>query len=133
MGTRTTTYKKGLPTVKCRVCGTPWQSEEALIPSSVFGSGNRVRPPLRVELAATLDLVIQALYNATTLEAGSARVYVSWLCKGGTSFDKLARDADAQEYAGRNWARKDVRRAVDSARRWLEIELARRGLLQETE
>ena len=129
-GTRITTYPKGVPTVRCGACGTPWEYSEALVPAGVFRSGKGGRAPGRVELAASLEVVIESLYRTDDLEPGEAGVYVGWLVKGSKTWDDVARDASRKEFAGRLWDRNDVRRAVTRCRSWLEGELERRGLLQ---
>ena len=67
-GTRITTYPKGVPTVRCGACGTPWEYSEALVPAGVFRSGKGGRAPGRVELAASLEVVIESLYRTDDLE-----------------------------------------------------------------
>lgn len=133
MGTRITTYHKGVPVPKCSTCGTPWQFENAMIPANVFASGRGVGVPWRVETAATLDLIIDRLFETPDLERGQAAIYTGWLCKGTKSLEQVAHDATKKRFQGREWALRDVRRAVSRSRRWLEAELDGRGLLQETE
>ena len=82
-----------------------------------------------MEHAATLDVLVGRLYETPDLEAGFAGLYVSWLCIGSKTLDELASDANGRQFAGRAWARRDVRRAVERSRRWLEAELEGRGLL----
>lgn len=133
MGTRITTYHKGIPIPKCSTCGTPWQFENAMIPANVFASGSGVGVPWRVERAATLDLIIDRLFETPDLDLGQAAIYTGWLCKRTKSLEQVALDATAKRFAGRDWALRDVRRAVSRSRRWLEFELDGRGLLQKTE
>ena len=121
--------RKGAIIDRCRVCGTPWTWTEAYTLTGQSQSGRGVRPLSSVETSADLASLIHALDQTEDLSPGHADLYIAWLCVGRKSIDEIALDATRIQLAGRQWLRRDVRRAIRHARGWLETQLSRRGML----
>lgn len=131
-GTRIETLgKMGALVMRCSRCGTPWEWTEAYILAGQAHSGRGGRPPSALERTAELCVIVAALERTSALAAGEAEIYITWLIVGSKSIEALARVAARQRFAGRDWAPRDVRRAIARSRRWLSAELDRRGLLSE--
>lgn len=127
----TTAFGKGGELVaKCRKCGAPWLWTEAFVLAGESHPGTKGgRPPAALLRSGDLAALVGKLEQTDELEDGFAEVYVAWLCAGSKTLDAVAEDATRINFKGRPWARKDVRRAVEHARDWLETELYRRGQL----
>lgn len=120
---------KGSIVERCSACGTPWTWTDAYIPAGLTHAGRGGSPPAALERSGDLCSLIAALETTPDLEAGFGELYVSWLCVGSKSIDAVAEDATRIRFHGRSWQKRDVRRAIDRSRGWLETQLFRKGLL----
>lgn len=111
---------------RCPRCGEPWKFSDVFALAGQSHSGRGGRPPRPVVEAGDLCLFAHRLQQAKSLEPGHARVYLTYIADGRYSHRSLAERLTEEGYLGQRWHTRDVRRAVERSRRWLESEMRAR-------
>lgn len=115
---------------RCPQCGKPWDFSDVFGLAGQSHSGRGGRPPRAVLESGDLCLFAHRLTQAKSLEPGHARVFLTYLADGRFSHRSLAQRLNEEGYLGQHWQTRDVRRAIDRSRAFLERDLGRRGLLR---
>ena len=122
------THSRGVITLRCRRCGTPWPTTETLTLAGQFSSSSGGRPPAALIRTGDLCVLVRDLESTEELEPGEAAIYSLWLVDGSRSREKMAAECSAKRFQGREWSPRDVRNAIRRSRAWLSNQLERRGL-----
>ena len=114
--------------MRCRSCGTPWAFSDVFTLAGQSHAGRGWRPPRSVLDTGDLCRFAQRLLEAKSLEPGHGEVFMRYVREGRSQRD-LAGQLTVERFMGQDWHTRDVRRACERAKAFLERDLARRGVL----
>lgn len=113
---------------RCSACGSPWPFADVFALAGQSHAGKGGRPPRSVLDSGDLCLFAHRLRQAKSLEPGHGDVFLRYV-ETGHSQRELAIRLTEERFLGQGWHVRDVRRAVERSKAYLERDLARRGIL----
>lgn len=114
---------------RCPRCGEPWAWTEVYALAGQSHAGRGGRAPRATVQSGDLVPFADRLLKAHSLEPGHASVFLTYLADGRYSHRSLAERLTEEGFLGQRWQTRDVRRAIERSRAFLERDLSRRGVL----